>query len=124
VLRPIRAKPPKDVNAQGTEQLARGVEDGGGVVIAPGYNHLYAGAAKLVQAMVVQFPGPGRGIGQVKNIAAEQEHVYVFRLDISYQPLQESGLVGTKVLILEALAEVPVGGMKYFKHGAVLRKQR
>ena len=102
------------VDAQLPQQLARGVEHGGRVVVAAHHHNVAAaGALHLHQKCVVQLLGRVGGRLGVENVAGNHQHINGLGLHRQQQPVEKSLLLSGAFLAgEEVLTKVPVGGVE------------
>ena len=68
----------------------------------------------LAQEMVIHALRFGGRVGTVEYIACQEEQVYVALFYLSFQPFQEVEMLGTAVVFVKGLTQMPVGGMEDF----------
>ncbi len=70
---------------------------------------LFVGADdEVVQALL----GLERRVDRVEDIAGDQQHIRALGLELTQQPLKETGVFEIAFLAMQVLPKVPVGGVK------------
>jgi hypothetical protein len=84
------------------------------IVVAGDDDDLQVWRAQLgpLQETVQLALGGGRGVGIVENVARDQERVGLFTHDRIEQPVEEALVFVGPVVIVQGLAEVPVGSVQ------------
>ncbi|MNH06804.1 hypothetical protein D3C79_661830 [compost metagenome] len=66
----------------------------------------------LDDEVVETFLGFDRRVDRVEDIAGDQQRIRLAQAQLAEQPVEEAGVFEVAFLAVQALAQVPVGGMK------------
>jgi hypothetical protein len=105
---------PDHDRAMGFQQRPRRFQAAGRIVVAGDDDDLQVRRAQLgpLQEAVQLALGGGRRVCVVENVARDQERVGLFTDDGIEQPVEEALVFVGPVVIVQGLAEVPVGGVQ------------
>ena len=117
--------PPDYVHAKGGQQLLRRLQARGRVVVArdDANGQLRQRAPRLGQKVVIQRLRLRRGAGLVEHIAGNQQRIHLALLQGAQQPLEKQAVLVRALVPGQGLAQMPVGGVKEFHGGAIVRAQ-
>lgn len=84
------------------------------VVVAGDHHDVQLGLllVGLDDEVVEAFLGFDRRVDRVEDIAGDQQRIGLTQVQLAEQPVEEAGVFEVAFLAVQALAQVPVGGMK------------
>ena len=98
------------MHIQHLEQLRRGVEETGRIVIAPDNDHMTtAGSRHPVEEAVIQRLCPVAGGGGIEEITGDQQYIYRLLNDLHQHPVEKCLELLVTLLAIEQTAQMPVG---------------
>ena len=105
-----------DVDVQRAQDVARGVEEGGRVVVARGDDDVAAvSGGDATEELVILRLAAWRRRGGVEDVAGNDERVDVFGVQGGGKPVKEGGKFVMATAAVEVAAEVDVGGVQEFQ---------
>lgn len=105
------------MHAEGAEQGAGRVEEGGGIVVPRHHNHMPARAAaprRVVQEAVIECLGLIAGEPAVEYVARKEQGLDAFPVHEVSQPGQKGAEFILPFPAEKRVAQMPVGGVEYF----------
>ncbi len=96
---------------EGPQQLVRGIQLGGGVVVAADEHHVQhrVFGPQPRQEAIELLPGAGGRIGGIEQIASHQQGIYLALIYGVGQPVEEGIVFEAALMAMELMAKVPVG---------------
>ena len=105
-----------DVDVERAQDVARGVEEGGRVVVARGDDDVAAvSGGDATEELVILRLAARRRRGGVEDVAGDDERVDVFGVQGSGKPVEEGGKFVMATAAVKMAAEVDVGGVQEFQ---------
>jgi hypothetical protein len=85
-----------------------------GVVVAGDHHDVQLGLllVGLDDEVVEAFLGFDRRVDRVEDVAGDQQRIGLAQVQLAEQPVEEAGVFEVAFLAVQALAQVPVGGVK------------
>ena len=110
----------QDLHAKGLEHGVRGLEAGGGVVVATDDHHVQGGQAppQLGEEAVPGAHGPGGRVGRLEDVSRDEQGVHGAGLQEVQQPGEEGVVLAVAGEVVQGVAEVPVTGVQDAQHGS------
>ena len=105
----VFARVTKDMHVEAAEQLTRGVEVGGGVVITSGDDGLHGfEVGEALQELKVERDGILRRIRSIEDISTDEQCIDFFAAQCFDEPVDKDGVLRQAVTLDESGAEMPV----------------